>query len=641
MRRVITVVIVLIATLLSTWLAYGAIMAAIGNAAFSYVNEFFFRTVGFGAVTSGAIGLAAALAAYFNGRLLFEILVLEKHHDKIRKFVLPAAIPIALGAAPFVDQWSESRCFDRSSDTPLCSVWLQPDGKYSARRNTASDPPSSWRKLGAATRDDLAEIAATGTLPPPKALDVRACSDEIEFFESRSGTPLIYWADRGGGRVKLFVGKGVDPVSGESLQPIVRGEVQSLCKKLSESAPPLPKVGPKFPVRVPVDCDSTQFFDPLTKSPLLFAAPMPDGSYQFFDSAGYHPTTGASLNPVDANLVAKTCNLQPGSKKQSAGGDAEDGTTSSSRKAATLPPKQNASASSSPNTAPATENRGRSDNERAMLAQQHFDKLREQKLTLEKQQRTADDEMWQTVGGNADFRSAMRYLGRFGAGNHAGEAKAALPTPLLTSTQGCLLSGLPVGIVTANPPPVSWSGACSSGIAEGQGEVRAKSSRGTYVVLAGSFSSGWPTGEWSANFAEDVLSTSAWSIKSITVHFLPSGQLLDHVTIRATGVDYSGGSHVTFRNWQTNPNGQGVMTWPDGRKYVGQWSNGKREGSGEYTNAQGARFAGMFRGDHEEGLATIYFPDGTREQVTFQNGTRVGLGIKYDANGHEIGRRNF
>ena len=33
--------------------------------------------------------------------------------------------------------------------------------------------------------------------------------------------------------------------------------------------------------------------------------------------------------------------------------------------------------------------------------------------------------------------------------------------------------------------------------------------------------------------------------------------------------------------------GQGVFTWPDGRKYDGHWKNGKQHGKGVYHSSKG------------------------------------------------------
>jgi len=33
--------------------------------------------------------------------------------------------------------------------------------------------------------------------------------------------------------------------------------------------------------------------------------------------------------------------------------------------------------------------------------------------------------------------------------------------------------------------------------------------------------------------------------------------------------------------------GEGEFTWPDGRKYKGQWENGKQHGKGTYIDSKG------------------------------------------------------
>mmetsp|Transcript_14759 Transcript_14759/g.33561 ORF Transcript_14759/g.33561 Transcript_14759/m.33561 type:complete len:90 (+) Transcript_14759:182-451(+) len=43
--------------------------------------------------------------------------------------------------------------------------------------------------------------------------------------------------------------------------------------------------------------------------------------------------------------------------------------------------------------------------------------------------------------------------------------------------------------------------------------------------------------------------------------------------------------------------GQGSFSWPDGRCYRGQWSRGKRHGVGVYTNARGVTRRGFWQAD--------------------------------------------
>ena len=44
--------------------------------------------------------------------------------------------------------------------------------------------------------------------------------------------------------------------------------------------------------------------------------------------------------------------------------------------------------------------------------------------------------------------------------------------------------------------------------------------------------------------------------------------------------------------------GQGTMTWPDGRKYEGQWHKGKKHGQGKYTRpTDGGTYQGQWCDD--------------------------------------------
>ena len=43
------------------------------------------------------------------------------------------------------------------------------------------------------------------------------------------------------------------------------------------------------------------------------------------------------------------------------------------------------------------------------------------------------------------------------------------------------------------------------------------------------------------------------------------------------------------------PNGQGTITYPNGRKYVGEWKNGKYNGQGKETFPDGSKYVGEFK----------------------------------------------
>jgi len=52
-----------------------------------------------------------------------------------------------------------------------------------------------------------------------------------------------------------------------------------------------------------------------------------------------------------------------------------------------------------------------------------------------------------------------------------------------------------------------------------------------------------------------------------------------------------------------------TITFPDGRKYVGEWKNGRRDGQGTYTYDDGDMFEGEWK-DGEQWNGTHYDKDG-------------------------------
>ena len=45
--------------------------------------------------------------------------------------------------------------------------------------------------------------------------------------------------------------------------------------------------------------------------------------------------------------------------------------------------------------------------------------------------------------------------------------------------------------------------------------------------------------------------------------------------------------------------GQGIFYWPEGKKYEGEWKNGEQHGQGEYTSGPGEEAK---RGEWAEGI---------------------------------------
>ena len=84
--------------------------------------------------------------------------------------------------------------------------------------------------------------------------------------------------------------------------------------------------------------------------------------------------------------------------------------------------------------------------------------------------------------------------------------------------------------------------------------------------------------------------------------------------------------------------GMGIMTFPDGRKYIGEYKNGKRHGLGTISYVKGERKGEKYIGEFKEGkMWSIrkYNVDG-KYVGEYKNGL-VWNGIVYE-NGNVIGR---
>ena len=114
--------------------------------------------------------------------------------------------------------------------------------------------------------------------------------------------------------------------------------------------------------------------------------------------------------------------------------------------------------------------------------------------------------------------------------------------------------------------------------------------------------------------------------------------------------------YIGQRDGKGKINGKGLMTWPNGDRYDGEWKKGIMEGEGTYTYANaGYSYTGQWKkgfikghgtfrfsngnvmeGDWESmgtGTGYLLFADGTRYDGPFLNGAPQGQGIKVWANG--------
>ena len=78
-----------------------------------------------------------------------------------------------------------------------------------------------------------------------------------------------------------------------------------------------------------------------------------------------------------------------------------------------------------------------------------------------------------------------------------------------------------------------------------------------------------------------------------------------------------------------------VLVFIFGRKYVGEWKDGKKHGRGTITLADGTKYVGEFKNNEAEGFGCFIYPDGKRfiGQVSHDP---TEDGTWYDRNGKQI-----
>merc|ERR1711904_668015 len=78
--------------------------------------------------------------------------------------------------------------------------------------------------------------------------------------------------------------------------------------------------------------------------------------------------------------------------------------------------------------------------------------------------------------------------------------------------------------------------------------------------------------------------------------------------------------------------GTGIMRWPDGREYQGQFKLDKMHGNGSMSWPDGTSYVGQYVNDKKEGIGRVRLPDGSRFEGNFYKGMRHGeiLYIKPD-----------
>ena len=83
------------------------------------------------------------------------------------------------------------------------------------------------------------------------------------------------------------------------------------------------------------------------------------------------------------------------------------------------------------------------------------------------------------------------------------------------------------------------------------------------------------------------------------------------------------------------------MSFPDGRKYTGQFRDGLMEGQGSAAFANGKEYTGQWKNNLFDGQGTMTYPDGGTYVGRFENGLPHGQGTMTRPDGQYTGKFKF
>ena len=86
------------------------------------------------------------------------------------------------------------------------------------------------------------------------------------------------------------------------------------------------------------------------------------------------------------------------------------------------------------------------------------------------------------------------------------------------------------------------------------------------------------------------------------------------------GLTESSLSECKGSNYEKWTDCQGTETWENGRKYVGEFKDGKRHGQGTYTMSDGSNYTGQWEGSIPNGEGIYTFADGKIEKGIWKMG---------------------
>ena len=204
--------------------------------------------------------------------------------------------------------------FDPLTGTPRVWYWRSDKGDYEFYDSAGFHPRTS-EPLGLLTREIIAkreeELLQRKREEQKKAeADQRRIPQRVDLeqyapFDPLTGTPRVWYWRSDKGDYEFYDGAGFHPRTSEPLGLLTREIIAKREEELLQRKREEQKKAEADQRRIPQRVDPDQYapFDPLTGTPRVWYWRRDKGTYEFFDSAGFHQSTGERLEIVTREII--------------------------------------------------------------------------------------------------------------------------------------------------------------------------------------------------------------------------------------------------------------------------------------------------------------------------------------------------
>lgn len=112
-------------------------------------------------------------------------------------------------------------------------------------------------------------------------------------FNQRTGAPMKWFVQDADGRIVLFDSSGFDIVTRVEKRPVTPDICSSFARQKTNDRPR----------KITANVTTIEFFNPISGRPRIWYYKKSDGTYELFDSRGFHPGSSEPLLPVTKDIV--------------------------------------------------------------------------------------------------------------------------------------------------------------------------------------------------------------------------------------------------------------------------------------------------------------------------------------------------